>query len=112
MPIEDALADAGFKVDFAPSGERALAALERRPEEIAGLITDIRLGGKVTGWDVAHRARELNPKIPVVYISADSAGEWEVKGVPNSIMITKPFALVQVTTAIAQLLNAGAGSTG
>lgn len=106
LPVEEALIEAGFKVDTAQSGEQAVKLLEAVPSEIAGLITDIRLGGKLSGWDVARRARELNPKIPVVYCSADSHAAWEAHGVPHSVMIAKPYALAQVTTAIAQLLNA------
>jgi len=106
LPVEDALIEAGFQVDLRPSGEEALKVLEAAPQKIIGLITDIRLSGQRTGWDVARRARELNPQIPVVYVSGDSSVNWAAEGVPNSIMISKPFALAQVITAIAQLLNA------
>jgi hypothetical protein len=34
------------------------------------------------------------------------AENWAAHGVPNSVMVTKPFASVQVVTAISQLLNA------
>lgn len=105
LPIEDALIEAGYQVDYAQDGDQALKVLERASAEIAGLITDIRLGGKVSGWEIARRDRELNPHIPVVYCSADSNAEWQAQGVPHSIMIAKPFALGQLTTAISQLLN-------
>lgn len=80
--------------------------MEAVPAEVVRLITDIQLGGGANGWDVARRARELKPSMPVVYVSGDSSSHWEANGVPGSIMIQKPFALAQVTTAIAQLLNA------
>jgi hypothetical protein len=34
-----------------------------------------------------------------------SADEWGSQGVPNSILLTKPFA--QLVTAVFQLLNSG-----
>jgi hypothetical protein len=46
----------------------------------------------------------------VVYITGDSAHEWTVHGVPNSVLVTKPFAAAQVVTAVSQLLTAGSSS--
>jgi hypothetical protein len=43
----------------------------------------------------------------VVYITAANADEWASQGVPNSILMTKPFAPAQLVTAISNLLNAG-----
>ncbi len=105
MPVEDALLEAGFQVQLVVSAETAIAALEQR-SDISGLITDIRLNGPLTGWDVARRARELDPDLPVIYVSGDSGIHWKANGVPDSIMIEKPYALAQVITAISQLLNA------
>jgi DNA-binding response OmpR family regulator len=70
------------------------------------LVTDIKLGpGKLDGWDVARHAREIDPDFPVVYMSGTDAAEWASKGVPNSIMLSKPFAPAQLVTAVSQLLN-------
>jgi len=45
--------------------------------------------------------------MPIVYMTGDSADEWPSKGVPNSILLTKPFAPAQLVTAVSQLLNSG-----
>ena len=71
------------------------------------LVTDINLRGRIDGWEVAQRAREIDPHFPVVYISGASAAEWPSKGVPNSVMLEKPFAPAQLVTAVASLLNSG-----
>jgi CheY-like chemotaxis protein len=72
------------------------------------LVTDVNLGvGKLTGWDVARRAREVTQDLAIVYMTGDSAGEWASRGVPNSILLTKPFAPAQLITAVSQLMNAG-----
>ena len=68
--------------------------------------TDIKLQGAVDGWAIARKAREMLPHIPVVYMSGDSAHEHTSLGVPDSIMIQKPFATAQIITAISTLLNA------
>jgi len=40
----------------------------------------------------------------------NGAVDWPSKGVPNSIMLEKPFAPAQLVTAIANLLNTGTPS--
>jgi len=37
--------------------------------QIRTLFTDIQLGGKISGWDVAEAFREANPKIQRIYAS-------------------------------------------
>ena len=103
--LEDALTDAGFVVEAARSGEHAISMLEEPGASFRALVTDVNLGSKVTGWDVARRARELHPSVAVVYMTGAGAHEWESRGVPQSILVTKPFAPVQIVTAVAQLLN-------
>lgn len=75
--------------------------------EARAVITDIRLGGKrkLTGWDVARHAREQNTEIAVIYMSGDSGVDWSAQGVPNSVLVVKPFAMSQISTALANLLN-------
>jgi hypothetical protein len=65
----------------------------------------LRLGRGPTGWDVARRARELNEDLPIVYMTGGNGHEWASQGVPNSILIAKPFAPAQIVTAVSHLLN-------
>jgi DNA-binding response OmpR family regulator len=109
--IEDALSDAGFEPAIAPSGEEAVTLLRGMKNRYRALVTDISLRGKMDGWEVAQRAREIDPEFPIVYISGKSAEEWPSKGVPNSIMLAKPFAPAQLVTAVASLLNSGTPTT-
>lgn len=105
LAIEENLASGGFEVVIAASGQEAVDLLERPDDNTVGLVTDIRLGAGITGWEVARRAREINPAIVVVYITGDSAMDWPVEGVPGSVMLQKPFADAQLLTAVATLLN-------
>lgn len=98
--------DGGFGVILASSGEEAIAAMEAN-RGVRALITDIKLVSKVTGWDVARHGRELNPDLPVVYVTGSERHDWASLGVPNSVLIEKPFAPAQVLTAVSQLLNVG-----
>ena len=101
----DTLEEAGFAVAFACDGSQAIVALGNQDLPLAGLITDIRLGSGADGWEVARRAREINPLLPVVYITGDSAADWPARGVPNSLILQKPFAEAQLVAAISSLLN-------
>ena len=92
-------------------GAQATARGSENPE-CRALVTDINLGkDKMDGWAVARHARENEPDMPVVYMTGDSADDWASKGVPNSILLTKPFAPAQLVTAISQLLNSGTPNT-
>jgi DNA-binding response OmpR family regulator len=56
-------------------------------------------------------AREINATFPIVYMTGAAADEWASKGVPNSVLLSKPFAPAQLVTAVSQLLNAAAPNT-
>ena len=107
--VEETLTEAGYQVSAAATGVEALAALEEEAGFV-GLVTDINFGGPPVGWDVASRAREISPTIAVVYMTGDSAHEWSAHGVPQSIVVTKPFAPSQIAVAIANLLKTSDGS--
>jgi DNA-binding response OmpR family regulator len=105
--IEDVLIEGGFEPAIAPSGEEAVTLLTGRLINYRALVTDISLKGRIDGWEVARRAREINPEFPIVYITGGGAEKWPSRGVPHSILLAKPFAPAQLITAVSQLLNVG-----
>ncbi|MGX8009000.1 response regulator transcription factor [Mesorhizobium sp. ORM8.1] len=109
LDLESALEEVGFQVVGVRTAAEALAVFDPDPTRFKAVLTDIRLGPGQSGWEVARHLRRSNSTMPVVYISGDSAVEWGAEGVPNSIMITKPFFLPQIITAVSQLLNAQQG---
>ena len=92
LVLEDALRDGGFEPAIAGSGEEAVTLLKAFRLKYAALITDIKLMGRLHGWRVAQAAREVDPAFPVVYITGGASDERPVLGVPNSILLSKPFA--------------------
>ena len=105
--VEEALADGGFEPAIAASGEEAVTLLKGIKGKYRALVTDIQLRGVMDGWEAARRAREIDPEFPIVYMTGGNAAEWPSQGVPNSILLTKPFAPAQLVTAVSQLLNVG-----
>lgn len=105
--FEETLKDGGYDVKVVSTGEDAIKLLDADEPKYRALVTDVNLGRKVDGWDVARRAREINADVPVVYITCHGAADWASRGVPNSIVLTKPFAPAQLITAVSQLINTG-----
>jgi DNA-binding response OmpR family regulator len=104
--VEEALSEGGFEAALTASGEEAIELLQGDKSSYRAVVTDIRLLGKLDGWEVGRTARELNPMMPLVYMTGTHEEEWASKGVPNSILLAKPFAPAQIVTAVSQLLNA------
>lgn len=104
LSLATALEEAGFIVREVGDGREALAVLEA-DGEVRGLVTDVNLGSEPDGWAVARRARERDAALPVVYVSGESQDAWSANGVPNSVMIAKPFVPTQVVVALSMLLN-------
>jgi DNA-binding response OmpR family regulator len=104
--VEEALSDGGFESVLTGSGEEAVVLLKDEKNAIRAAVTDINLLGRLDGWEVGRAAREIDPTMPIIYMTGTHGEEWPSKGVPNSLLLTKPFAPAQIVTAISQLLNA------
>jgi CheY-like chemotaxis protein len=109
--VEETLGNGGFETAIAASGEEALSLLQDHKGKYRALVTDINLQGKMDGWEVAQHAGEIEPDFPIVYMSGAAAADWTSKGVPNSIMLAKPFAPARLLTAVSNLLNSGTPTT-
>ena len=103
--IEDALTEGGFEPSIAASGEEAVTLLRGNRSHYRALVTDINLRGTMDGWEVAKQAREIDPSLPIVYMTGAAPDDWASHGVPNSVLLDKPFAPAQLVIAVAQLLN-------
>ena len=108
--VEEALREGGYEPAISASGEEAVTLLKGNRDYYRALVSDINLKGRMDGWEIAKQAREIDPAFPIIYMTGAAADEWASHGVPNSILLTKPFAPSQLVTAISQLLNAGSTS--
>lgn len=103
MDLVAILCAGGFTIEESSDGAAAIAQIDA-VLHLQGLITDIRLGSGPDGWAVARHARQKFPNLAVVYVTGDSASDWNAEGVPNSLILQKPYAEAQLMTAIASLL--------
>jgi hypothetical protein len=100
LELAEELTAAGWAVREAGNGEEALkliAKAQAAGDTIDFLITDIRLGGAVDGWDVAEACRKAWPGLAVIYVSANPV--VESRRVAGGAMLSKP---VEVETLISQ----------
>lgn len=87
----------GYEVVCARSGEAALQTLDQ-PLDL--LLTDIVLGG-MSGFEVAARFREANPRGKVVVLSG-----WRVQAPEQELvdlMLSKPLGCTELLEALAGL---------
>lgn len=108
MELVAAFEDARFAVLESASAEDALVSLRASRQNGAPvdlLVTDIRLNGTLTGWDLAEAVRGLDAGVAVIYVSANPPATG--RGVPGSVFIDKPALAGQVITAARRLLDHG-----
>lgn len=107
LDLEQALTRAGFSTHIVSSSEEALTLFVGGTIPYRALVTDVRLRGSVSGWELARRIRQRKPAFAIVYVSGSSPEEWASQGVPNSVLISKPFTVSGLVTALANLLKIG-----
>ncbi len=101
MELVDVLQDAGWNTLEAATGEAASAYLDQ-DEKIDFLLTDIRLGGAVDGWQVAERFRHIHPDGPVIYVSANP--DLASRRVRDSVFLGKPVDMRMVQNTCDRLV--------
>lgn len=89
--VLDALNQRGLEVRAAQTDQEALELLEREAQRLSVLVTDINLGKGVTGFDIARKARELNPQVKVVYVTGQPQRLDKFR-VDGALLVEKPFA--------------------
>jgi CheY-like chemotaxis protein len=97
--VVEALRDEGYQVIHAATGEEALTWCKRRVADV--LVTDIKLRGRVDGWQIAERCREHDPELPVIYATAFSP--VAARPVPGSLSLRKPYRPEEVLKAVKEL---------
>lgn len=95
--------DAGYDVLCAGTAEEAYDLLRERPQ-VDLLFTDIRLPGQLDGWDLAERARALQPALPVIYVTGYSTEE--PRQVAESVLVMKPYRMAAIID-VARRLGVG-----
>jgi DNA-binding response OmpR family regulator len=103
MWLADELSEAGLDVLEAEDGDHAVALIdELTPLDL--LITDIQMPGRVDGNNVATRAKQMNPGLPVIYISGRATSLRNPLDVCD-VFLPKPFTGTTLMTHVRRLLR-------
>lgn len=87
MEMADSLEASGWTVLEASTGEAGLRFLEHLPH-VDLIVTDIRLPGDVSGWDVAEAFHTADNAVAVIYCSGNPADANRI--LPGSVFLSKP----------------------
>lgn len=87
MELAEALGERGWLVLEASSGEAALLLVKTDPP-VDLVVTDIRLPGTVTGWDVADAFRAASEKTAIIYCSGNACDP--LRQLAGSVFLSKP----------------------
>lgn len=101
-----ALQEFGYGVVEASGGHQALGMLERDEGRVDLLITDVILHG-MDGPELARRAKELRPELPVLFVSGYTDDEIVRRGLleAGQPFLQKPFTPEALSTEVAGLLR-------
>jgi two-component system response regulator ResD len=104
--VQSYLRRAGFAVDYATDGSRALETAERRPPDL--VILDLMLPG-VDGLEVCRRLRARSP-VPVIMLTALGEESDRVLGleVGADDYVTKPFSPRELVLRVQSVLRRSA----
>ncbi|MHB1294009.1 MAG: PAS domain S-box protein [Anaerolineae bacterium] len=105
--LQRVLTRQGHQVTACDGGAAALAALEESVFDV--LITDLGMP-EVSGHQVARRARELYPQMPIVLSTGwgDSISPDQVRSLGANALLSKPFTLNELASVLEQVSPAGA----
>lgn len=99
--LSQMLADQGFRVRAATSGERAVDAMRRDPADL--VLLDVRMPG-MSGYDVCRelKADATTENVPVIFISAldELSDKMCAFGAGGVDYITKPFQVEEVLARV------------
>lgn len=103
--LADLLEEAGLEPVCTHNDQEAYDTL-RRDTAYACMIVDVNLGPGTTGYDVARFARQIDPALPVIFVSGQSnQASFQAFGVPGSLFVPKPFRPDELLAQVHKLIG-------
>ncbi|AKA25196.1 response regulator [Pseudomonas chlororaphis] len=102
------LEDEGFATQGVPTADEALVFIDRHPEQVRLLLTDITMPGTLNGAGLANRVRERWPAMPVLVMSGYETPQSSGIRYPVSF-IRKPWTIGQILDSVGDALKPEGG---
>ncbi len=107
MTLSEVLADEGYDVLEADTGDAAISLLAGTPD-IAVLLTDIQLPGSLDGRALVQRVRQTLPDLPVIYMTGRPDSMTGQTTGAREMYVAKPYLPSDICAAVRRMI-AGPG---
>jgi CheY-like chemotaxis protein len=101
--VAESLSDLGFAVEVVSNARDALQRLASAAVDV--LFTDINLPGGMDGAALARQARQLLPRLPVIYASARVPVLEPEARVRGGVFLRKPYEPEMVGRLISEVMR-------
>ena len=110
--VTEELAEAGFEICEAETGDRAAALIEASPAMFRLLVTDIHMPGHLDGIAVAHLLRSRCPSVPIIYTTGrpDVLDDMALQGAQDALL-AKPYSPSDLLKVVKRVLAEGGEGT-
>ena len=105
MILAEALADEGFEVLEAASGDEAARVAEGAGFDL--LLTDVQMPGRLDGVALARQLMQSRPGLPVVYVTGRPESLDRIERRDRAAYIRKSYSPSEVIAVVRGLLEAG-----
>jgi DNA-binding response OmpR family regulator len=105
--VSDALSQHGMQVHPYSQGTEALALLEQIEDPVMDLVlSDINMEG-MDGFEVIHRVKSINPKLPVVLMTGQGSLDYAIRAMRMgaSNLFQKPLSIRELVNSVFHLVS-------
>ncbi|HEY5822733.1 MAG TPA: response regulator transcription factor [Cyclobacteriaceae bacterium] len=102
--VKESLESRDFEVNMVTDGKDAMSLFKQVNPDIC--VLDVMLPNK-DGYTIAQNVRQLNPAIPIIFVTAKTQNEDVIKGfeVGGNDYLRKPFSMEELIVRVNNLLN-------
>lgn len=105
--LGNSLRSHGCRVEAVSDGLQAIQKMKESQFQVAIIDLDLPLvyGLAMTGWDLAHIFRALNPSVPVILVGADGGGDLQgqLEKVQAAEFLEKPISPTHLLAIVQRL---------
>lgn len=96
----------GYETNLYPDGEAGFKAFEKNPENWDICVLDVMMP-KMDGFELAERIRDINPDVPLIFLTAKTLSEDVEQGFKLGAddYLKKPFNTAELTMRIDAVLR-------
>ena len=104
LVVSDFLRECGFRVVASMTADHAVELLQNGALKMDLIFSDIRMPGKMNGWDLARWARNNRPDLPIILATGDTGfGNSDCNQGLADLVLAKPYSLHRLAEKIREM---------